>query len=541
MKMNRSVEDVIKIVETHSGDTEKQIKELRRCVLEGRKSADLLAVGTAYCCLAEAYGDKDDLHGLLINSLKAVTILKGSDEYELIAKSYFALGRAYTYQGNNQMALACDEIAYGIVKRHRIKGQTRIMALNNLSVSYHVMEEPKRSIKCLNECIELLKKDYAEDYTDLVMYSINLAGCHKDIGELERAEEILGSISGMLEKVAFTPLVCDYYLRRAIVAYLRGDIAAGDGYVDTAFSIFPEDIYPMPLYDDLCEVASMITKRKDKVRSKKIFNLMTVYADKNPGTLEQLFAIRMMANYYKDFGEYKLATELFAKFQELNDRQMNELKEMQMKLHNTISNTEAELRRLNRKMRASEELASIEPLTKLMNRSALLRVSSEFIESAAKKHQKVGAIFIDIDCFKECNDTYGHAKGDEIIKEVALACRRQETKNIRFARYGGDEFFGITRGMSDDEVCDVARRICRIIRSADIPNEKNKNGGRLTLSAGVVNVAITDRIDTILEIANYADKAVYYAKNAGKNAIYELIHGDVGEKDSGATYIKIDF
>ena len=158
-----------------------------------------------------------------------------------------------------------------------------------------------------------------------------------------------------------------------------------------------------------------------------------------------------------------------------------------------------------------------------------------------KKRQKVGAIFIDIDCFKECNDTYGHAKGDEIIKEVASACRRQENKNIRFARYGGDEFFGITRGLSDDEVCDIARRICISIRNAAIPNEKNPNGGILTLSAGVVNVPITDRTDTILEIANYADKAVYYAKNAGRNAVYQLVHGENGTKAAGAAYIKIDF
>ncbi|MBR5942344.1 MAG: GGDEF domain-containing protein, partial [Clostridia bacterium] len=170
------------------------------------------------------------------------------------------------------------------------------------------------------------------------------------------------------------------------------------------------------------------------------------------------------------------------------------------------------------------------------------RVSSEFIESAAKKRQKVGVIFIDIDCFKECNDTYGHAKGDEIIRQVADVCRKRETKNVRFARYGGDEFFGITRGLTNGEVCDIARIICKDIRLADIPNEKNPNGGRLTLSAGVINVTITDKTDTILEIANYADKALYYAKNAGRNAIYELVHSDGGTNDTGSSaYIKIDF
>ena len=539
MKKNKSVLAVTKIDETYADNITKKIRELSRCVREGQKSGDLLMVGAAYCCLAEAYNEKEDLHGMLINALKAVTVLKDTDEYELIARAYDTLGHAYTNQGNNQMSLACDEIAYGIVKRHRIKGKTRIKALNNLSVSYHVMEEPKKSIKCLNECIELLKRDFPDDYTDLLMYSINLAGCYKDTGELARSKEVFDSVSGVLKKVEFAPLVCDYYLRRAVLSYTLGEKEEGDGYLDTAFSIFPKNVYPLPLYDDLYDVARIVTKNRDRARADKIFDLMTVYAEKNSGTLEQLFAIRMMANYHKDFGEYKLAAECFSKYEELNERQLREFKEMQMKLHDTTRNTESEIRKLKRKMKENEELFSLEPLTKLLNRSALLRISSEFIEKAAKKKRKVGAVFVDIDYFKECNDTYGHARGDEIIKEVAAACRKQETKDIRFARYGGDEFFGITTGLTDEEVCDVARRICRTVYSAGIKNEKNPNGGRLTLSVGVVNVTVTDKTDTVLEIANYADKAVYFAKSSGRNAIYELLHGEI--KDGEAKYIKIDF
>ena len=542
MGKSKSISVVLQACEKYKDDMPKQIKELKRYVSEGRKSGDILMLGAAYCYLAMAYSDEDDLRGMLLNALKAVTILKDTGEYDLLVRAYHVLGRAYIDQGNNQMSLVCDETAYGIVKRHRLKGQLRITALNNISVSYHAMDEPRKSIKYLNECLELLKTDYSEEYTDYFMYSVNLAGCHKDVGELERADEIFDSIYGLLDKVGFKPLVCDYYIRRAIVSYLREDIKAGNGYIDTALSSFPKNIYPLPLYDDLCEVSRFITNNKDRERSKKILDLMTVFAENNEGTLEQLFATRMIANYYKNFGEYELATEYFSKCEELNERQMRELREMQMKLHNTTRSAEAEIRKLKRKMRENEDLVSRDPLSKLLNRSALLRVSSEFIESAAKKRQKVGVIFIDIDCFKECNDTYGHAKGDEIIRQVADVCRKRETKNVRFARYGGDEFFGITRGLTDGEVCDIARIICKDIRIADIPNEKNPNGGRLTLSAGVINVTITDKTDTILEIANYADKALYYAKNAGRNAIYELVHSDGGTNDTGSSaYIKIDF
>ena len=82
----------------------------------------------------------------------------------------------------------------------------------------------------------------------------------------------------------------------------------------------------------------------------------------------------------------------------------------------------------------------------------------------------------------------------------------------------------------------TAKRVCAKIREANIPNEKNPHGGKLTLSAGGVNVPITGHTDTIIEIANYADKALYRAKNSGKNAIFLLDRGG-GE----AEYEKIEF
>lgn len=128
-----------------------------------------------------------------------------------------------------------------------------------------------------------------------------------------------------------------------------------------------------------------------------------------------------------------------------------------------------------------------------------------------------------------------------MIKEVANVCKKEETANVRFARYGGDEFFGITRGLDDGVVVEIARRICRNIRDEKIPNEKNKNGRIITLSVGVVNVAITDHTDTIIEIANFADKALYHAKDSGRNAVYLLDYNEADKKGKNAAFVKVDF
>ena len=530
---------VLETVGAYKNDRPKLIRELKRIVREGQKSGDAVAVGAAYCHLADAYSRDGDLNGMLASALKAVALLKDTNEYELIVRAHFALSYVYGVQDNHQMSIAECDRAYQIIKRHRIKGKLRISVLNNLANAYHALRDYKTSIRILTRCIEQTETDFPNDYTSLAKYSINLASNCKSDGDIERARAILASMSEWIDRADFRPIVCDWFLRRALIAYELGDAESGDGFVDEAFARVPEDIYPGALYDDFRKVSRFLVARGDRARAGRILGLMTVYAEKETGPLERLCAYGMMADYYNGFGETGRALEYYIRLEKLYEERLEELTCVKLNIYKSIRNADAEIRRLRNKMRKNEELFSLEPMTRLLNRSALLALSSEYIASAAKKKQKVGAIFIDIDFFKECNDTYGHARGDEIIRSVAEACRAEENANVRFARYGGDEFFGVTRGLSDEAVADVARRVCRRVRGEAIPNEKNPNGGIITLSAGVVNVPITDRTDTIIEIANYADKALYRAKNSGKNAIFTL--GYDGRGKNGASFAAIDF
>ncbi len=291
------------------------------------------------------------------------------------------------------------------------------------------------------------------------------------------------------------------------------------------------------IYEDLSEFVPILLKCGDKKRAAKVVELIAGYGSRNAETIDRLLVCSTLAEYYKSIGDSAHAIEQYGQAVELYKTRTDELKQAQLNIHKMLKNADASINKLNKEILESEERANKDPLTKLLNRAAMLRVGGAFIDKATAGKEKVGAIFIDIDFFKECNDTYGHATGDEIIRKVADACRKEEAENICFARYGGDEFLGLTCGFSDEAVADIARRICARIREADIPNEKNPNGHRVTLSVGIANVSVTKKTDTIIQIVNYADKAVYYSKNAGKNCIHLLNHGR--RKDNG--FDKIDF
>lgn len=541
MKINKSVKLLEEVYETYKGNPSRQIRELKKFITEGKKTGNTDLLGAAYFYTGYIYYELDDRDGVFTNALKAVAMLKNSENVSLIVRSYVMLGYGYGRQENYQMELDCYDKAYVLAKKHRIKGEVSHTLLNDLSNCYHQMGDCKTAIRLMNEAVSKLKTMSPDDFDTLAMYTINLSTYYRDNNEPKKAREVLEEMGKWIGKVGFNGFVCDYYLRIARLAYILKDSKSGKKYIDRSFEFVPDNMFPHPLYDDLRQISHILVESKDKKRAGKILELMKVYAQKNPGTLEQLIAYRTMAEYYAEFGEEKHALEYYSKLDSLYETRLNEFQKIQLNVHNKMKVADGEVLKLNRKIEESEERATKEPLTKLLNRATLLRVASDFIDIAARKKEKVGAIFIDIDFFKECNDTYGHVKGDEILKEVAGACQREETPFIRFARYGGDEFFGITHGLDDKEVTDIASRICERIRKADIPNEKNPNGHRVTLSVGVANVRISGQTDTIIEIANYADKAVYYSKNAGKNCIHLLDHGRKDAEGNQARFIKIDF
>ena len=535
MNSKKTIKRVEDATDAYRQNPKKAVKALKKLVKEGQETGDTVLIGAAYRAIAYICIQTGDRDGSLPNALKAVALLKDTDEYSLLANAYNMLGYAYTEKESFQMALANYDKAYRILQKHRIYDNNRLYVLNNIAYDYALIGDNESAIRFLKESLAYAHEKFPDNDSDLLMISVNLADKYERLGEYEAAREILQSAVKWAETADFAPLACDYHLRCAIVEYKTGNAAEGDRHaIDDTMDAYP-------LYEDLREISHILIGNGERERARRIFDLMAGYAERNPDTIEQLCAWRMMADYYRSAGDTGRALDAYERLDGLYNKRMDELKSIQLNVHRKMQEADIEIGKLGRKIRESEEIASREPLTGLLNRAALLRISSEFIDIAAKKRECVGAIFIDIDFFKECNDTYGHAKGDEIIREIARACRKEDKANVRFARYGGDEFFGITHGLKDGELAEIAKRIAARIRKADIPNEKNPNGHRVTLSVGLANMIVTERTNTIIDIANYADKAVYHAKNAGKNAIYMLDHSCGDAEESNAVFIQIDF
>lgn len=517
-------------------------KETAKLIKKGRETGDFLLIGSVYYYLALASwrcgGERDVV---LMYAIKATAMLEQTKEYLMIAKCNNMLGIAYDGQENYQMALECFNKAYAIARRNKnCTLDNRLITLNNIAECYYRMGDFKGSIKIFSRCLDEALRKIQDNHYSVVIYRLNLANCYQKDNDCLKAIEVLDPMEEWIDELTTPMWVCMYYARRACILFELGDVERGDMCVDKSLAFVGEGSDTYEVHKEFEEMAHSLIRIGEFERAGRIADILTDYANKSGHTIDRLIACRVTADLYSKKGELSASLKKYEELNELYDRRTVEIRAMQLTVHKKIEEAGREINKLNRTIKASTEIAMKEPLTGLLNRAALLKTASEFIETAQNKKEKVGAVFVDIDYFKQCNDTYGHPVGDEIIKIVAKACMAEETSFVRFARYGGDEFFGITRGLKNEKVIDIAKRICQRIREANIPNENSPGEKRVTLSVGVVNENITERTNTIIDIVNFADKALYHAKDSGRNSIFMLNYDNIDADGSRSIFLKVD-
>lgn len=160
--------------------------------------------------------------------------------------------------------------------------------------------------------------------------------------------------------------------------------------------------------------------------------------------------------------------------------------------------------------------ASTDPLSRLYNRRYFFSESDYLMQVARGQQQPLSLLIIDIDHFKQVNDSYGHAIGDQVIVKLAKILKGQCRGKDLLARFGGEEFVMLLPEVNLEQARACAERIREAIQAQSIAGGDDQLLN-LTVSIGVAE--IDTRNETIESALNRADKALYEAKDSGRNHV----------------------
>lgn len=163
-----------------------------------------------------------------------------------------------------------------------------------------------------------------------------------------------------------------------------------------------------------------------------------------------------------------------------------------------------------------EHQAYYDELTGIFNRRAFFETSEKQFAAARESANPFSVILMDIDHFKQVNDTHGHQVGDLLLQHVVKVCQAELKEHAVFARYGGEEFVLALEGMSLLEGEALAERLRSQVESQ--PLEFQESLISVTMSSGVAKASVWQE-ETLYQLLNKADIALYAAKHEGRNQV----------------------
>ena len=510
------------ILSDYKRGTVPYLRELKKFLKEAEKAEDLSYIARINLSIAICYFELGNRINILPYAVKAAEVFETLNEQNQLASSFNIVGLAYRATGNYIRAVEYYERAIKTIHGLKEPFVRKDVILSNIAEAYFLMGEYKVAARLLKRCVSVIRTKHPEDHVSAVIYAINISDAYEALGELEKAIDALDAAVNDAELSDRKALLWGYYARRSCVLYKLGRVDEAQRYADLTIDSVHTGYDSYEFHRDFEKIARLEVEAGDLVRAQQFADILADYAEKNKNTIDLIIAKRVEANICDSRGDCDRLFALYKELSALYEKRVKEQNAIKNDSQKRVELASKEIASLMKKIRLNEDKAERDPLSGLLNRAALVSMTNDFIQKAKTARKKLGGIFIDIDYFKEFNDTYGHAAGDDVIRVVAGICMEEESDTVKFFRYGGDEIFGIVLDHKDAEIEALALRIVERVHASGVEHRKNPRGQRLTVSVGIANIDMKQANNTMLDIIRNTDSALYRAKNYGRDAVFAL-------------------
>ena len=487
----------------------------------GRARRDDALMGFAYYYLAESYF-VDNQYPLFISNL----ILGLEHQLQasvplLLAKSYNMLGIGASYCGNVSTAMDHYLTSLQYAEQGGLAYEAAL-ANSNIGNIYREMGEPKtaivymkKALRCFEDC-----QPTQDQQRNLSSTYSNLAACYLDAGDsaaalasFERRDKSQNELHDYLriDSLSFEIEYCN-----TVEDFVRRDAA-----IEELLSMVKSTVSLMGVYDELFALCNLLHNIGYFDQLWRLLCSMDALITQSGITHMMLKTMSYKIYYYqdKDMKDAYLTacTEHFSLSKRLEEELRLSLKN-DILLREELEKIKGRQQQMQAEHKVLLEKSRRDFLTNLPNREWLNEYAEAAFDRALRHSTPIAIEILDIDNFKQYNDTLGHQAGDLYLQALSNLLRTLIDKGLFCARHGGDEFVIVYEDRSHAEITSIAERLRRDVMALCLTGENGQVCPAITISQGVCSAVPADR-QRLWDFFHAADQALYHAKDANRNTI----------------------
>jgi diguanylate cyclase (GGDEF)-like protein len=451
----------------------------------------------------------------------AIDIYRTEKNYEQYAYAQNMMGVIYISLGNESAAMDCYLEVLECSKKH---GVTSVLALayNNIGSRYQELQQHGKAIDYFEKSADELEKvTDTENENFQIRYLITHMNLMKSYGEIDRlddaCEELLklekyskGIMNGMYYYSYLTLKSRLYWsIGRKEYVYEHLDELIKGGIDDSNAADYIEDM------SDLC---ALLKDMREFDKWKKVILVFEQYVKKQHSVYYEMLLTEMWLEYYKELGDTEQYVKLCIHYVDVSQQQKKADNEERAR----AIDLKIELQEKEEQRRHAEIRSNQDALTGLGNRYMLEKDAVDVIGQAIKTGKKIAVGILDIDCFKQHNDTYGHIQGDRCLQLVADVLKAAVAGCGKAYRYGGDEFVLMIQNGEEDVITGIARTIKENLQQLHIEDKGSGRQVTVTISQGYASF-LPDKQENRNSLIEHADKALYEVKENGRDGFRIIV------------------
>ena len=510
------------VAQVKAGSYPSAQKTLRYALSLSQAAHDPATQADIYTHLSSTAYFLNDFEAALAHAIKGLEASRAAGSQLDEAFALHNIGWVYDNFGLHQDALESFSAELALLEAQGVGGQRKARVLNAVGMGYRRLG----------------------DYAKATAYLEASLALGRQLGDLRSQALALGNL-GVVQEDVGQPAAALRYFEASITFYLRADDPyelarqyshmgktllglERDGEARSAFTQALVHLQRAPnvslKIDVLLSLSELAARQGDAHLELQRLDNAFELADEIVAPADAYRVHRALAELYKARGEPGQALEHFEAFHRLQERVRREAEQRKTKgllLQFDVERLEFEREmyrlkhvELARAYAQLEEVSVRDPLTNLHNRRYLAQHLAQEVERAKRYSRPLSLMLCDIDNFKQVNDTFSHAVGDEVLKVIAEVLKSRTRLSDLKARFGGEELVAVfpeTSLADAASLCDAVRRAAENYDWAGLHPDLC-----VTLSLGVAQLQPDDTPDSLLRSA---DDRMYEAKGAGKNRV----------------------